>query len=166
MLETEGDFQCHMKDCAAIGEGRKLLINEQFCAMEDIVVEDADQCIRGAPHYDAEGAVCANDGTATEAYCSYFVGSKACARCTNPIAAPPKAPADTKHFVTMTVSLPYTKDEFDTAKQDKYKAAVASSAGTRPANVVIISITEERRRAGSVKVETKVGAELDDARSW
>ena len=166
MLETEGDFQCHMKDCAAIGEGRKLLINEQFCAMEDIVVEDADQCIRGAPDYDAEGAVCANDGTATEAYCSYFVGSKACARCTNPIAAPPKAPADTKHFVTMTVSLPYTKDEFDTAKQDKYKAAVASSAGTRPANVVIISITEERRRAGSVKVETKVGAELDDARSW
>ena len=84
--------------------------------------------------------MCANDGTATEAYCSYFVGSKACARCTNPIAAPPKAPADTKHFVTMTVSLPYTKDEFDTAKQDKYKAAVASSAGTRPANVVIISI--------------------------
>ena len=69
----------------------------------------------------------------------------------------------------MTVSLPYTKNEFDTAKQDKYKAAVASAAGTRPANVVIsniISITEERRRAGSVKVETKVGAELDDARSW
>ena len=81
MLETEGDFQCHMKDCAAIGEGRKLLINEQFCAMEDIVVEDADQCIRGAPDNYAEGAVCANDGTATEAFCSYDVGSKACARC-------------------------------------------------------------------------------------
>ena len=78
-------FQCHMKDCAAIGDGRKLLINGQLCAMEDIVVEDADQCIRGAPHYDAEGAVCANDGTATEAFCSYDVGSKACARCTNPI---------------------------------------------------------------------------------
>ena len=87
MLETEGDFQCHMKDCAAIGEGRKLLINGQLCAMEDIVVEDADQCVRGAPYNDAEGAVCANDGTATEAYCSYDVGPKACARCTNPIAA-------------------------------------------------------------------------------
>ena len=74
-----------MKDCAAIGDGRKLLINEQFCAMEDIVVEDADQGIRGDPQYDAEGAVCANDGTATEAFCSYDVGSKACARCTNPI---------------------------------------------------------------------------------
>ena len=74
-----------MKDCAAIGEGTKLLINGRPCAMEDIVVEDADQCIRGAPDNYAEGAVCANDGTATEAFCSYDVGSKACARCTNPI---------------------------------------------------------------------------------
>ena len=34
MLETEGDFQCHMKDCAAIGEGRKLFVNGQLCAMQ------------------------------------------------------------------------------------------------------------------------------------
>ena len=81
MQQANATFPCRMKDCAAIGEGRKLLINGRPCAMEDIVVEDADQCIRGAPHYDAEGAVCANDGTATEAFCSYDVGSKACARC-------------------------------------------------------------------------------------
>ena len=85
MQEPDASFTCQMKDCAAIGEGGKLFVNGLLCAMEDIVVEDADQCIRGAPHYDAEGAVCANDGTATEAFCSYDVGSKACARCTNPI---------------------------------------------------------------------------------
>ena len=27
-------FQCHMKDCAAIGEGRKLFVNGQLCAMQ------------------------------------------------------------------------------------------------------------------------------------
>ena len=74
MQQANATFECRMKDCAAIGEGRKLFVNGQLCAMEDIVVEDADQCIRGAPHNDAEGAVCANDGTATEAYCSYDVG--------------------------------------------------------------------------------------------
>ena len=46
--------------------------------------------------------------------------------------------------------------EFDTAKQDKYKVAVANAAGTTAANVEILSITDGRRRAGSVKVETKV----------
>jgi len=34
--------------------------------------------------------------------------------------------------------------------------AVADTAGTTAANVDILSITEGRRRAGSVKVETKV----------
>jgi hypothetical protein len=33
---------------------------------------------------------------------------------------------------------------------------VADAAGTTAANVDILSITEGRRRAGSVKVETKV----------
>jgi hypothetical protein len=46
--------------------------------------------------------------------------------------------------------------EFDQAKQGKYKVAVADTAGTTAANVDILSITEGRRRAGSVKVETKV----------
>jgi len=64
---------------------------------------------------------------------------------------------DSKHFVTLTVTLPYTKAEFDTAKQDKYKTAVASAAGTIAANIEI-SITEKRRRAGSVAVDTKIRA--------
>jgi hypothetical protein len=46
--------------------------------------------------------------------------------------------------------------EFDTAKQDKYKTAVASAAGTIAANIEIEAITEKRRRAGSVNVQTKV----------
>jgi hypothetical protein len=41
-------------------------------------------------------------------------------------------------------------------KQDKFKAAVASAAGTTADNIDILDITEGRRRAGSVKVETKV----------
>ncbi len=49
-----------------------------------------------------------------------------------------------------------SKAEFDQAKQDKYKEAVAIAAGTTAANVEILSITDGRRRAGSVKVETKV----------
>ena len=77
------DFQCYMTDCVAIGEGRKLSVKGQLCAMEDIVVEDRCQpALQGDP----EGMVCANEGTASEAYCSYDVGPNACARCTNSIA--------------------------------------------------------------------------------
>jgi hypothetical protein len=61
-----------------------------------------------------------------------------------------------KFFLTLTVTLPYTKDQFDQSKQDKYTAAVASAAGTVAANVEIVKITEARRRAGKVAVETKV----------
>jgi hypothetical protein len=43
--------------------------------------------------------------------------------------------------------------------QVQYKAALASAAGTVAANVEIISITEARRRAGSVNVDTKVSRE-------
>ncbi len=68
----------------------------------------------------------------------------------------PAAPADTKFFVTLTVTLPYTKADFDQAKQDKYKTAMAATAGTSAANVEVVKITEKRRRAGSVEVETKV----------
>ena len=53
-------------------------------------------------------------------------------------------------------SSPNSKADFDQTKQDKYKAAVATAAGTTAANVDIITITEARRRAGSIKVETKV----------
>ena len=67
-----------------------------------------------------------------------------------------QAPVNTKFFVSLSVTLPYTKSAFDTAKQEKYKKAVASAAGTVTANVDIVSISEARRRAGSVKVETKV----------
>jgi hypothetical protein len=52
----------------------------------------------------------------------------------------------------------YTKAAFNTALQGKYKAAVARAAGTTYANVDIVSITEVRRRAGSVNVETRISA--------
>lgn len=60
-----------------------------------------------------------------------------------------------KFFLTLTATLPYTKDQFE-SKQDKYEAAVASAAGTVAANVEIVEITEARRRAGKVAVETKI----------
>ena len=71
---------------------------------------------------------------------------------------PPPLPKNTTFFVTVTVTLPYTKAEFDQAKQDKYTAAMAATAGTIAANVVIESITEKHRRAGAVDVKTKVAS--------
>ena len=68
--------------------GFDVQINGGCCqgAMEMVVHSD---CIQGAPHYDQEGDVCDNDGTATEAYCSYDVESNseggACAYCTVPL---------------------------------------------------------------------------------
>ena len=58
----------------------------------------------------------------------------------------------------MTVSMPYSKTDFDDAKQGKYKAAVAAAASTSAPNVYIVSVTETtaQRRAGSIDVETKV----------
>jgi hypothetical protein len=52
--------------------------------------------------------------------------------------------------------MPYSKSDFNEDKQKKYKAAIASAAGAPADNVDIVSITEKRRRAGSVDVETKV----------
>ena len=84
---NDSGFQCYMdSSCAVIGEHRKLTVKGQLCAMEDIVVEAAYQCqpvLQGDP----EGMVCANEGKASEAYCSYDVGPNACARCTNSTAA-------------------------------------------------------------------------------
>ena len=54
--------------------------------------------------------------------------------------------------------MPYTKPAFNTTRQDKYKDAVSSVADTTIADVGIASITEVRRRAGSVNVETKISA--------
>ena len=73
--------------------------------------------------------------------------------------APPStvAPKDSKFFVSFSVTLPYTKTEFDTDKQTLYKKAVAKAAGTILDNVDIV-VTDARRRAGSVTVETKVRA--------
>ena len=55
--------------------------------------------------------------------------------------------------------MPYSKSEFDTEKQNKFKVSVASAAGTIAANVDIVSITEKRRRAGSsIMIEIKIRA--------
>jgi hypothetical protein len=67
-------------------------------------------------------------------------------------------PLDTKHFVTLSVTMPYSKAEFDTAKQDNYKSAMADTAGTSASNVDILQIKESRRRADSVDVKTQIRA--------
>lgn len=75
---------------------------------------------------------------------------------TTPAPTRATAPVNTKFFVTLTVTLPYTRADFDKSKQDKYMVAIAAAAGTSAANVEILAITEKRRRAGSVDVQTKV----------
>jgi len=68
------------------------------------------------------------------------------------------APSDTKFFVTVSVTLPYAKADFDEVKQSKYRTAVAAAAGTSAVNVEIISVTEALRRAGGIAVNTKIRA--------
>jgi hypothetical protein len=63
--------------------------------------------------------------------------------------------ANTPFAVIITVTMPYTKAEFDDAKQTSYKKAVAKVAATSEKNI-LLNITEGSRRAGSVKVETKI----------
>jgi hypothetical protein len=58
----------------------------------------------------------------------------------------------TPFFVTITVTLPYAKADFDSKKQDSYKAAVAAVAGSDPKNI-LLNITEARRRAGKFMSE-------------
>ena len=68
-----------------------------------------------------------------------------------------KAPTDTKHFVEVAVTMPYTVDEFKTAAvKTPFKKAVATAAGTVPENVVIVSVKSARRRSSSVVVQTKI----------
>lgn len=62
---------------------------------------------------------------------------------------------NTPHAVIITVTMPYSKTEFDAAKQTSYKKAVAKVAATSEKNIRL-TITEGARRAGSVKVETKI----------
>ena len=62
---------------------------------------------------------------------------------------------NTPHAVIITVTMPYSKAEFDDAKQTSYKKAVAKVAATSEKNIRL-TITEGARRAGSVKVETKI----------
>ena len=69
---------------------------------------------------------------------------------------PKQAPTDSKFFFTITVSMPYSKAEFDADKKSKYKIAVATAAGTIETNVDLVEIKEKRRRAGSIDVVTKV----------
>jgi len=74
-----------------------------------------------------------------------------------PVVVAPAAAKDTIHFVTLTVTMPYTKAEFEVeAVQNSYKKGVAAAAGTISANVEILGVVESRRRAGSVAVETKI----------
>jgi len=61
----------------------------------------------------------------------------------------------------LSVTLPYSKAEFDESTQIKYKAAVARATGTAADNVEILSITESLRRQDgnasvSVLVQTRV----------
>ena len=67
-----------------------------------------------------------------------------------------EVPPDTLFTVKISIKMPYTKSDFETSKQDKFKMAVSSAAGTSPGNVKIVSITESRRRAGGVEVITKI----------
>ena len=72
-----------------------------------------------------------------------------------PVAA---APADSVHVLSLTVTLPYTRADFTSARQTSFKAAMALAVGTVASNVDILSITEGRRRAGSIAVETQIRA--------
>ena len=65
---------------------QQAMINGRACANVVIV---GDGCVPGSPHFDPEGMVCANDGQADEAYCSYSIGANTCAYCSN--AAAPRS---------------------------------------------------------------------------
>ena len=68
-----------------------------------------------------------------------------------------KAPVDTKPFIEVAVTMPYTADQFKAdAVQTLFKTAMASAAGTVPENVVIVSVEAARRRSSSVVVQTKI----------
>jgi len=59
------------------------IINGLDCPISDVVVVDDHGCDQGAPHFDYEGMVCANDGQPDEGYCSYDISPTACAYCSS-----------------------------------------------------------------------------------
>ena len=116
--------------------------------------EDDKTCVLcGSGDTDSECVHCASDTYGCNSKDCKFEGGS-CVSGNGLMTA--TVPKDSKFFVTLSVTLPYTKDEFDQSKQDKYKTAVANAAGTVADNVEIVAITEARRRAGQVVVETKV----------
>jgi len=72
--------------CANDGTADEAYCNYSFgpnacvvgCRPECEVLDCDDCCIPGEPHFDPDGMVCANDGTADEAYCNYSFGPNAC----------------------------------------------------------------------------------------
>ena len=70
----------------------------------------------------------------------------------------PNSPASTesKFFVSLAISMPYTEGTFTTTVRDKFKVAVARAAGTTTSKVQIVSVMAGQRRASGIKVETKV----------
>ena len=81
------------------GGGGSVQINGGSCPSSAVVVT-ASNCIQGAPHYDPEGMVCANDNTATESYCSYEVGAAACAYCSGSGLRDSGTPSRARRLVT------------------------------------------------------------------
>ena len=70
---------------------------------------------------------------------------------------PVVADPETKFFVTVVLTMPYSKAEFDKDKRVKFKTAIGIAAGISVSNVDI-SITNKKRRAGGVDVKTKLRA--------
>ena len=77
----EDDIPVSMKIDATTCRTPRYVINGKECPVGDIeLVSSGNACVAGAPHFDPEGAVCANDNEPDEAYCSY-IPEFACARC-------------------------------------------------------------------------------------
>lgn len=52
--------------------------------------------------------------------------------------------------------MPYTTNEFDLHIESKFKKAIARASSTSTLNIEILFVIDATRRAGSVKVGTKV----------
>ena len=98
-------------------------------------------------------------GTCADCPAGKYKAQKGAAACTDCEAGKWSKPSSTNctlFSVGITVKLPYTKAEFDAAKQAAFRAAVASAAGVSATDVVIVSIKETLRRSGSIDVETNI----------
>ena len=143
-------------DCTNCTAGKYAASGDSVCSNCDAgksspaasdAVGDCTNCAAGK--YAAAGAACSNCAAGKTSP----AGSDAAADCTTTTTKLPVA----KETVIFTATLPYTKAQFDvTDKKTKYKQAVGDAAGVDPKLVSIVSI-KANRRAGSIKVETKVG---------